>query len=86
MTTAEILNWVLALSGIILSGFIRIILGRIKEMSDKLEKLKDEHYKAMSNLPVNYVGKMDFQYVLDNLFSQLSRIEDKIDNKLDKKQ
>jgi len=85
MTTVEILNWVLALSGIILSGFIRIILGRIKEMSDKLEKTKEEHYKAMSRFPIDYVGKMDFQYVLDNLFSQLSRIEDKIDNKLDKK-
>lgn len=86
MTTAEIINLVIVLSGIILGGFIRIILGRIKEMSDKLEKLKDDHYKAMSTFPVNYVGKMDFQYVLDNLFSQLSRIEDKIDNKLDKKQ
>ena len=85
MGTAELLNWALGLSGIILSAFIRIILGRIKEMSDKHDKLKDDHYNLKANMPVNYVGKMDFQYVIDNLFSQLSRIEDKIDNKLDKK-
>ena len=84
--TAEILNWALGLSGIVLSGFIKVILGRLTEVSTKLEKLRDDHYEVKSNMPINYVGKMDFQYVLDNLFSQLSRIEDKIDNKLDKKQ
>ena len=83
--TAEILNWVLILSGIIFTGFIKVILGRLTEVTNKLEKLRDDHYELKSNMPINYVGKMDFQYVLDNLFSQLSRIEDKIDNKLDKK-
>ena len=85
MEATELLNWVLGLSGIVFAGFIKVILGRLTEMSDKLEKLRDDHYDHKSNMPINYVGKMDFQYVLDNLFSQLSRIEDKIDNKLDKK-
>jgi len=84
--TPEIINYILIVSGIILSGFVRILTGRLKEMSDKLEKLRDDHYDLKANMPINYVGKMDFQYVLDNLFTQLSRIEDKIDNKLDKKQ
>lgn len=84
--TPEIINYILAFSGIILSGFIRIIIGRLKEMSDKLEKLKDDHNDLKATMPINYVGKMDFQYVLDNIFSQLKRIEDKIENKLDKKQ
>jgi len=85
MSTAELLNWALGLSGIILSAFIRIILGRIKEMSDKHEKLKDNHYDLISNLSNRYVGKTDFQYIIDNLFTKLDRIDEKLDRKSDKK-
>lgn len=84
--TPELLNYILVISGVVLTAFIKIIISRVHEMTIKHDKLRDDHYDLRTELNTHYVSKIDFQYVLDNIFSQLSRIEDKIDNKLDKKQ
>lgn len=84
--TPDLLSYVLMVTGVILTAFIKIILGKLHDANLKHDKLRDDHYALKSDMSTHYVSKVDFQYVLDNIFSQLARIEDKIDNKLDKKQ
>jgi hypothetical protein len=64
------------------------VLKYLHERIGKLEAADESVTQALNNLrvelPTHYVRHTDFKDSLDNIFSALRRIEDRIENKADK--
>ena len=79
----------------IVFGVIALLSWIVRKLWSDVEKVEDNHYVLMSQLPENYVSKIEFiattqridQTLIDQyarLESKLDRIVDKLDNKADK--
>jgi len=79
---------VIQLAAIVASGLIGWFT---KMLFDRMKQIEEDNHKqsvALADLraliPERYVSKDDQKTTLDNIFSMLRRIEDKLDGKADK--
>ena len=70
-------NIAVGLGGFLGGFLLKIIWDAIKELRETVGELE-------VRLPEAYVKKDDFQHFSDAIFRKLDKIEDKIDNKVDK--
>lgn len=72
----------------IIAALLKRMLDANEKRVDANEKRIDDHQKELSQLrellPQHYVRRDDFKDLGDNIFNTLRRIEDKLDNKVDK--
>lgn len=68
-----------------LSGWLmKSLFDRITKLEDADAKILGEIAKLREELPTNYVRRGDMQQSLNELFSAIRRIEDKLDSKADR--
>lgn len=63
---------------------VKSLFDRIKTLEERDSDLADKIGQLSVNLPTNYVQKIEFQKMGDDIFNVLRRIEDKLDGKQDK--
>lgn len=68
----------------LMGWFLRSLFDRIKSIENKLDVETSAIHQLRVDLPTNYVTKGDFRGMGDAIFGALRRIEDKLDNKVDK--
>lgn len=77
MDLQTFINFILPTVCGILGWFCRELWTAVQELKDDLSKLREE-------LPTHYVAKQDFQDRWYEVLKSLHRIEDKLDQKVDK--
>jgi hypothetical protein len=77
MDLQTFINFILPTVCGILGWFCRELWTAVQELKDDLSKLREE-------LPQHYVSKQDFQDRWYEVLKSLHRIEDKLDQKVDK--
>ena len=77
MELQTFINFILPTVCGILGWFCRELWTAVQELKDDLSKLREE-------LPQHYVSKQDFQDRWYEVLKSLHRIEDKLDQKVDK--
>lgn len=75
--TAELIKAVLGGALLVMGWFLRQLWDMVKELKNDLGSLKDQINRE-------YVRRDDFKDVKDSIMSALSRIESKLDTKVDK--
>lgn len=77
MDFQSLINFILPTACAILGWFCRELWSAVQDLKDDLAKLREE-------LPTHYVSKDDFNDRWYEVLKALHRIEDKLDNKVDK--
>lgn len=75
--TAEVVKAMLSAGLLVMGWFLRELWGMVKELKNDLSTLKEQINK-------DYVRRDDFKEVRDAIINALTRIETKLDNKVDK--
>lgn len=70
--------------GPILGYFVHELSSAIKELKNGEREVMKQLADLRADLPVNYVRNDYLQRQLDNILSMLHRIDDKVDNKVDR--
>ena len=77
MDFQSLINFILPTTCAILGWFCRELWTAVQDLKDDLAKLREE-------LPTKYVSKDDFNDRWNEVLKALHRIEDKLDNKVDR--
>lgn len=74
----------LLLVGALASWWAKSILEKVESLEEMDRKLAQDVTDLRVKLPTDFVSKTEHRESLDNIFNALRRIEDKIDQKVDK--
>lgn len=77
MTPQDMLDWFTTGFTFLLGGLIKTLWGDSRELKDKIAELK-------LSVSENYVKKEELARLTDAIFEKLDRIENKLDQKMDK--
>lgn len=81
----EFFNWIIGAFGALLGFLLNAVWQAVKDLQNADKDLADKVAKIEVLVAGDYVKKDEFNSRIDALFGKLDRIEDKIDNKADKK-
>lgn len=81
----EMINWIIGALGAVLGFLLNAVWQAVKDLQDADKDLADKVSRIEVLVAGDYVKKDEFNTRIDALFGKLDRIEDKIDNKADKK-
>lgn len=80
----SLLNWVFALTNIIIGGFIKVMWDSYKELKKTDKELADKVSAIEVLVAGQYVKRDDFDRLAQAIFVKLDKIMDKLDTKVDK--
>lgn len=80
----QFVNWLMGAFGALLGFLLKTVWDAVKDLQVADKELADK-VKAIEILVAGeYVKKTELEHVMDRVFSQLDRIEAKLDTKADK--
>lgn len=79
-----IVNILIGVAGFSFAVILNRLFKRDDDFSAELTELKDKLNALAVKVPSEYVHKIEFNHMIDALFKKLDRIEQKIDQKVDK--
>lgn len=79
-----IVQLALALFGALIGWLVKGIFDRMKSLEEANREMAKQMAELRVSLAERYVSKADHTKALDDIFTMLRRIEDKLDHKADK--
>lgn len=84
MTILMAFNIAMTIAAALGGWFIRTLFDKIAALEATDRSLTEQVTQLRVELPSHYVNKGDFKDALNNIFEMLRRIEDKLDDKVDR--
>ena len=80
----QIINWVLGALGGLIGFLLHILLKSVEDLHNNERELSNKINEIEIQMAGSYICKTDFNKTMDRVFAKLDRIEEKLNEKMDK--